>query len=90
MRYTKLSKIAGIGVACYQGLIHLYSHHHATLPPTSTYKRVDSLVRQTLVWLYLPLEQEELICKIWFYRLRGNLNDRAPGILVCPKAGILG
>ena len=86
MRYTEIYEdIAGICVACHQcleGVVYMLSHRRTSLPPASSYARVESAVGHDLVWIYFPIGLGESISGVWVYERAGSSYDRCPGVIV--------
>jgi hypothetical protein len=84
MRYIELADdTAGISVACCtEGLVHMILHRRNSIPPTSTYARIESTVGHNLVWMYFPMRQGESVSGIWIRERFGNSYDRCPAVIV--------
>jgi len=83
MRYIEIYEdIAGITVACRDGLVYMCSHRRKSLPPASEYARTGSAVSNGLVWIHFPIGRQESISAIWMCELAGGSYIRCPTIIV--------
>jgi len=83
MRYAKFYEDTdGITVSCKNGLAHVLSHRRGSLPPKSTYARVESAVGSGLLWIYFPMDVEETKFNMWVCEIGGDSHIRSPTVLV--------
>jgi hypothetical protein len=82
MRYVEIYEdIAGITVACKNGLVHMLSHRRQSPQPLSVYARTES-TGDGLVWVYFPMGRGESISAVWICEIAGDSYVRSPTIIV--------
>jgi len=82
LRMIALDGLIGLSVFCFDNLIYGIHPHRAreAVPPHEIYNKIPQQRRKTLVWIFLPLSQCEVIEEVWARRGGGP----GPGELACP------
>jgi len=87
MRYVEIYEdIAGITVACKNGLVHMLSHRRQSPQPLSVYARTES-TGDGLVWVYFPMGRGESISAVWICEIAGDSYVRSPTIILRTSHG---